>query len=87
MSYEVPERYELEIKDLAAAQQISLVEALDLVLQAGLRQVGRVSGDLGPQTRTVPALDDIFAKGRNCPSAFKTREEIDAYVDGLRDEW
>ena len=29
----------------------------------------------------------IFADGQNCPSAFKTREEIDRYIQQLRNEW
>ena len=29
----------------------------------------------------------VFADAQNCPSAFKTREEIDRYIQQLRDEW
>jgi len=29
----------------------------------------------------------IFADGQICPSAFKTREEVDRCISHLRDEW
>ena len=35
----------------------------------------------------IPDYQNIFADAQNCPSAFKTREEVDQYVDRLRNEW
>jgi hypothetical protein len=31
--------------------------------------------------------EDIFAEARNCPSAFNTAEEVDQYIEQLRNEW
>ena len=38
-------------------------------------------------TNGMPDYSNIFADARNCPSAFKTREEVDQHIDGLRSEW
>lgn len=35
----------------------------------------------------MPDYASIFANARNCPSAFKTREDVDQYIDRLRNEW
>ncbi len=35
----------------------------------------------------IPDYANIFADARNCPSAFKTREEVDQHIDRLRNEW
>jgi hypothetical protein len=32
-------------------------------------------------------LAKIFSDAQNCPSAFKTAEEVDRYIDQLRSEW
>ena len=35
----------------------------------------------------MPDYARIFADAQNCPSAFKTREDVDRYINQLRDEW
>jgi hypothetical protein len=35
----------------------------------------------------APDYSKLFADAQNCPSAFKTREEVDNYIDHLRNEW
>ena len=35
----------------------------------------------------MPDYENIFANVQNCPSAFKTREEVDSHVERLRNEW
>jgi len=47
--------------------------------------------DRGSQTprpsNGMPDYSNIFADARNCPSAFKTRKEVDDHIDNLRSEW
>jgi hypothetical protein len=38
-------------------------------------------------TNGMPDYSAIFADARNCPSAFKTPEEVDSYIDNLRNAW
>ena len=35
----------------------------------------------------IPDYANIFTNAQNCPSAFKTREDVDRYINQLRDEW
>jgi hypothetical protein len=45
-------------------------------------------GSKTPRTGVgMPDYSKIFADAQNCPSAFKTREEVDSHIDHMRNEW
>lgn len=41
----------------------------------------------GAQENSWPDYGKIFARADRSPNRFKTREEVDAYIAGLRSEW
>ncbi len=46
------------------------------------------SGGKAPRTPGgQPDYSAIFSDARNCPSAFKSKEEVDKYIDRLRIGW
>ncbi|MBS1718568.1 MAG: hypothetical protein JSS72_12635 [Armatimonadetes bacterium] len=87
VSYDIPDQYEPQIRQLAQAQHISADEALDRIIRAGLQHFVSRSKSTSKAKKDVPDISDIFANAPHCPSAFKSREQVDAYVNELRNEW
>ena len=85
MSYDIPQRYEPQIKQFAHAQHISMNEALERILQAGLEQV------VPTDTKTV---DEAPAPARTYASFFGSikngygsPEAVDRAIEEMRNEW
>ncbi len=81
MSLDFPNRYEPQIQQIAEAQHISLAEALDRIMQAGIERFQPLACDK-PRVSYVSLFG--AAKG---PGTHKTREEVDRYIAELRNEW
>jgi hypothetical protein len=86
ISLTVPMRLEINIPDERPEAQIlgTMTDPRAYVLE--LVRNDRGSRSLGLSIST-PDYARIFADARNCPSAFKTREEMDRHIDALRSEW
>lgn len=79
-------RLEINIADERPEAQI-----LGAITDPGAYLMELVRIDRGSKTPRaaggMPDYSKIFADARNCPSAFKTREEVDQHIDRLRNEW
>lgn len=80
MSYQIPNRWEPEIESIAQAQQINLEEAVDRIVQAGVERFQPHSSG-NPRGSYV----SLFAAAKG-PGTHRSREEVDRYIAGLRDE-
>jgi len=79
-------RLEINIADEGPEAQIlgAIIDPSAYVLE--LIRIDRGSKTPRPSSG-LPDYSNIFADAQNCPSAFKTREEVDQHIDRLRSEW
>lgn len=80
MGLDIPRQYERQILQVAEEQRISSVEAVNLILQAGLDRL--TAGYI-----EVPVSYVSLSGAAQGPGVHKTREEVDRYLAELRDEW
>ena len=85
MGLDIPHRWEPQIEEISQAQHISLDEAIDRVVQAGVKSLQADPALASVPTRRCYASFYGSIKGR--PSAHGSKEAVDKYIAELRDEW
>ena len=96
MNYNVPQRYETQIQEVAQAQHISDSEVQDRIFKAGLERfvpslTANPQSDLDKAVADAKAEHPTYAsffgavKGR--PGADGSKEAVDRYIAELRNEW
>lgn len=80
MSLAVPHQWESEIEQIAQEQHITMSEALDRIIQAGLQRL--ISSPEQPVVSNAGLFGSV-----NGPGAHGSKEAIDRYLAELRSEW
>ena len=81
ISFDIPQRWEPQIEQIAQAQHISTDEALDRVIEAGVEKF-QLSSAVEPRVSYASLYGSV--KG---PGAHGSREAVDRYLAELRSEW
>jgi hypothetical protein len=78
MSFDIPQRYEPQIEQVAQEQHITTDEALDRIIQAGLER-------FVPMTKP-PSVSyaSLFGAAKN---GYGSREAVDRAIAEMRNEW